>query len=235
MNSGITIITGGSSGLGLELAKLHYMNNDNVCIVGRSSEKLKHAKEEIERFAPESSASMLTISGSVGSESDVRRIFEECEKEYTVCNVYNVAGIGAVGRAEDVSLELINEVQEANLTGLILVSTYALRVMKETGGNIINVMSTVAKRGNANEAVYCAMKWGARGYTESIQNATKGSDISVIAVYPGGMKTDFWISDHVVSPDLSDFMDPHEVARVIFSNIRSNETLRLLDLTIVRR
>ena len=53
-------------------------------------------------------------------------------------------------------------------------------------------MSTAATRGNANESVYCATKWGEKGYTNSLKAAYKGSSVKIVGVYPGGIDTDFY-------------------------------------------
>ncbi len=47
-------------------------------------------------------------------------------------------------------------------------------------------------KGNKQEALYCATKWGERGYTESLKATYKGTSVKIIGVYPGGMNTEFW-------------------------------------------
>ena len=74
---------------------------------------------------------------------------------------------------------------------MILCSTETLKVKNEQNLKIVNIMSSAALKGNPQEAVYCATKWGERGYTESLKAAYKGTTVKVIGVYPGGMNTEF--------------------------------------------
>jgi short-subunit dehydrogenase len=97
-------------------------------------------------------------------------------------------------------------------------------------------MSSAALKGNKNETVYCATKWGERGYTESLKAEYKGTSVKVIGVYPGGMNTNFWKdSRDYVSVEKSDtFMNPTDVAKVIMDNI-SYDSLNIADIMIERK
>ena len=82
-------------------------------------------------------------------------------------------------------------------------------------------MSTAATRGNANESVYCATKWGEKGYTTSLKAAYKGTSVKVVGVYPGGIDTDFYHDSHdYVSLDKQhSFMSAAELAEVVLFNL----------------
>ena len=97
-------------------------------------------------------------------------------------------------------------------------------------------MSSAALKGNKNETVYCATKWGERGYTESLKAEYKGTSVKVVGVYPGGMNTNFWKdSRDYVSVEKSDtFMNPVDVAKVIMDNI-SYDSLNIADIMIERK
>ena len=82
------------------------------------------------------------------------------------------------------------------LKGMILWSVETLKADGEQDLKIANVMSTAATRGNANESVYCATKWGEKGYTTSLKAAYKGTSVKVVGVYPGGIDTDFYHDSH---------------------------------------
>jgi len=80
-----------------------------------------------------------------------------------------------------------------NLKGTILGSQAALRVMiPHKRGHIINVISTASLRGIPSETVYCAAKWGVRGFTQGLQEEAAAHRIRVTAVLPGGVATEFW-------------------------------------------
>ena len=95
-------------------------------------------------------------------------------------------------------------------------------------------MSTSALLGRAEETIYCAAKFGARGYTEALRTELKGKNRNIIAVYPGGMKTDFW-NIPGQNRNISGFMDPAEVARKIVNAVLDSKGMIVSDITINRK
>lgn len=228
----LTIITGGSSGLGICIAQRLVNKGCNIAIVGRDEKKLLSAKSLLN--CP--SSRVLTLCGNVAKEDFVKKVYETIKKAgFLVKTLYNCAGFAKFGPPYVTSKEMIRTVFDGSLTGTILMCTHATIAMKEHGGVIVNVMSSAALKGNANESVYCAAKWGARGYTEALKAFFKGSSIKVIGVYPGGMNTPFWKPDSGSSPDTSKFMDPEEVAEQIVVAVSEKRTMYVSDITIDRR
>jgi len=234
MNKKIVLVTGGSSGLGYELAKKHVLLGDNVCVLGRSEERLKEAATNLQTLSTD--GSVLSEVCNVADEESVKRVFSLLAEEgYRLSVVYNVAGVGRYSEPENVTKQMIDELLEANFIGLIVVSTQVLPLMKDNGGTIVNVMSSAAKKANPFETVYCGVKWGARGYTEALAAALKGSPIRVLAVYPGGMNTPFWCEESGLNPDVSKFMQPDEVAEAIISSVADRNSLKVTELSIDRK
>ena len=93
-----------------------------------------------------------------------------------------------------------------------------------------------ATRGNANESVYCATKWGEKGYTTSLKAAYKGTSVKVVGVYPGGIDTDFYHDSHdYVSLDKQhSFMSAAELAEVVLFNLVNDANLTVSDILIER-
>ncbi len=122
------------------------------------------------------------------------------------------------------------------LQGMILLSTETLRAKEEKDLKIVNIMSSAALRGNKQEAVYCATKWGERGYTESLKVAYKGTSVKVIGVYPGGINTEFYKNsrDYVSEEKQSTFMKPYDVAKTIIDNVANDTNLTVADIIIER-
>ena len=147
----------------------------------------------------------------------------------------NNAASGRFGEPETNSLERINEVFSAGLIGLILNTTYAIPLLDINGSKIVNILSTAALKGNINESLYCAAKWGARGYTESLKATYKGSKVKVISVCPGGMNTEFWQNnrDYVQEEKSNKWMSSKNVAEVIYNNV-TNDKLCVSELVIER-
>lgn len=106
----------------------------------------------------------------------------------------------------------------------------------EQNVKIAQIMSTAATRGNANESVYCATKWGEKGYTKSLQAAYKGTSVKVVAVYPGGIDTAFYRDsrDYVSEAKQHTFMQPGPLAEVILFNLINEANLTVTDIEINR-
>jgi len=227
MKEKITIITGGSSGLGLELSKL-FAKNGNVCIVARDEKCLSAAQKEI---AKNSKHKIIAYRADVAKENEVKALYEHLA-QYEVARVINAAGAGKFSNPEDITSQMVDELIDSNLKSVMFMSAGAIKAMKENGGTIAAVLSTAALRGNPQESVYCAVKWGARGYYEALKAAYKGTNIRIVTICPGGMNTPFWKEDCGLKPNVSKFMNPAEVAEVIYNNLIERKTLFCPDILI---
>ncbi len=224
----ISIVTGGASGLGLELTRELVSKNQNVCIIGRDAKKIENAIAQV-------GGTVVGYSGDICDEIFVKNVFSDLAKRgYYVDYLYNCAGIGIFGAPVDMDIQKINSVINSNVVGLMCISYEACRNMIE-GGTIINISSTAGLKGNAEESLYCASKWAVRGFTEAMKAYYKKKNIHVIGVYPGGMQTAFWKPDCGLNPDVSKFMDPAEVAKVIVFNVLERKTSYTADITIERK
>jgi short-subunit dehydrogenase len=230
----ITVISGGSSGLGLEIAELMMKAGKTVLILGRNKEKIALALSRLKNSLKENIPEAFAC--NIGKEEDVRRVGEFItENNFSVEYLFNNAGTGLFRKAEESTEQLIDEVFAANLKGMILLTTRVLSLTPaESELTIVNIMSTSALIGRADETLYCAAKFGARGYTEALRTEFKGKKRNIIAVYPGGMRTDFW---NMAGPgkDLSSFMDPANVAEKIVNAVLLSDKTLVTDITINRR
>lgn len=219
----LVIVTGGSSGLGKSVGNEFLKRNKNICLISRNETKLLNVKEEFENKYPNSR--ILIQVGNISDEIFVKQVYTFIsEKNYYPQYLINCAGVGEFGKAEVTSKGMIEKVFEGNLVGLILMCTGALPYMKSNRlGYIINIMSTAALYGKENETVYCAAKWGARGYTESLKKDLITSPIQVVGVYPGGMRTNFWEGKTYCKDKVINFMDPDKVAQLLVQKIVNEE------------
>jgi short-subunit dehydrogenase len=230
----ICIISGGSSGLGLEMAVFLARSGKKVIILGRDAGKLGKALARLyDPSYPDLAESFVC---NIGKEADIKKLGRYLiDNDYIVEYLFNNAGRGLFTKATNTTSALIDIVFESNLRGLILLTTEILKITPENEElSIINVMSTSALLGRADESIYCAAKWGARGYTEALRTELKGTKRNIIAVYPGGMRTGFWqVTDQ--NRDISGFMDPAEVAEKIINAVIVKDHLAVTDLTINRK
>jgi short-subunit dehydrogenase len=229
MKTEITVITGGSSGLGLELSRC-FAQTTNVCIVARNQMKLDETRTNISQS---STKQVVTFRADVSKEEQVKKLYEFLEG-FTVKRIINCAGLGKFTSPDSINTEMVDNLIDSNLKSVMFMSSNALTAMKDNGGQIVSILSTAALRGNPQETIYCAVKWGARGYNEALKAACKGTKINVITICPGGINTPFWSPDIGSSPDVSNFMNPRELAEIIYNILMERKTLYCSDIVIER-
>lgn len=228
MNKEIIVITGGASGLGLELVKQSIARGFFVCNIDWNQSKMK----ELEKHYEENYKGFV---GDISDESFIKNTITEISKLGNIKYLINNAGEPSFKLPCDYSKNDIDKCFKG-LQGMIIASTETLKVKEEKDLKIVNVMSSAALRGNKQEAVYCAAKWGEKGYTESLKVAYKGTSVKIIGVYPGGINTDFYKNsrDYVSEERQNSFMNPKDVADTILNNILSTANLTVADIIIER-
>jgi short-subunit dehydrogenase len=230
----ISVISGGSSGLGLAIAELLIKKGKDLLILGRDREKLSKAARRLSLCSE--TAQISTLVCNIGNENDVRNTGRFL-KEHKIMTEYlfNNAGRGLFSPVTSSTSAMIDDIFEVNLKGMILLTSEILRITPEKDElTIVNIMSTSALYGRDQESIYCAAKWGARGYTEALRTEFAGKKRNIIAVYPGGMKTDFWKVTGQTR-DISGFMDPKDVAEKIVNAVLGPDRLVVTDMTINRK
>jgi short-subunit dehydrogenase len=230
----ISVISGGSSGLGFAIAAKLLEAGKSVMILGRDNHKL--GKAEMLLSSVSGKDKIFTFSCNIGNEDDVSRLGNYIKSNnLDVEFLFNNAGCGLVIKAEENNSELIDKVFESSLKGMILLTSEILRISSvEEELTIVNIMSTSALTGRPFETIYCAAKFGARGFTEALRAELKGKKRNIISVYPGGMRTPFW-DVAVPDKDVSSFMDPEEVATKIVNAVSGSDKLLVTDITISRK
>lgn len=144
----------------------------------------------------------------------------------------NNAGVGFFDYAENLSEDSVHQMIVINLKGTIFCTQEVLKGMKQWNqGTIVNIVSTAGKEGKISESVYCASKFGVRGFTESLALELERTSIRVFAVYMGGMNTEFW--DGVFSEQKTKkLMDPNDIADIIMDNIKPRKSLNVTEVVI---
>jgi len=194
----VAIVTGASSGLGREIALL--LGDRGMQLVGVA----RH---------PFHQPPIASLAGDASRRDTAGRAVDIAQLLGKITLLVNCAGAGIFGPVGSYDEAAIARVIESNLVATIVFCEALFPRFRTDGGTIVNILSTAALIGKPNETVYCAAKWGARGYSEALRAEAKGTKARIISVAPGGMDTAFW------SERRSDFMDPKEIAAVVVDAI----------------
>ncbi len=226
MERDIFVITGGTGGLGYELMKLAQQAGYFVCNLSRNPEKMAKLDAEM-------GENYKGFVGDVSDEAYIEASMKEIAKlgkiKYLVNNAEKSCFKGPTEYTK-------NDIEGSfnGLRGMLYCTKHALLVTGEKDFTVVNVMSTAALKGKKQESLYCAVKWGERGYTEALKATFEGTSVKVVGVFPGGMNTGFWADNrNYISAEKSDtFMSPADVAAKIMEHLASSENPG--DITISR-
>ena len=218
------LITGASSGLGAALANLYSQEGYALTLTGRNEQRLKQVGASLNNSAKLHVADLC----SPDSISALCNSLIEPPKTVIHC-----AGSGYFGKIETQDPSAIKQLLDNNVTSSILLLRELITRYRDQAVNVVVVMSTASQTGKAGESTYCAAKWAVKGLVESLRLELKDSPMKLIAVYPGGMNTDFWsTSGQTLNTD--NFMTANEAATMLKQALISAEHGYISDITINR-
>jgi 3-oxoacyl-[acyl-carrier protein] reductase len=208
------LVTGGSKGIGLAVARRLALAGANVAICGRSEDALASAVEGLRRDFPSDILKLAAFPADVRSEDAVRDLFLKVDSEFGGLDILvNNAGVGIFKDLASLEPAEWKTVIETNLNGAYLCSHEALpRFRARQGGWIVNVASLAARTSFAGGAAYNASKFGLLGFSEAIMIDHRYEGVRVSTVLPGSVSTDFNVggkADWKIAPE--------DVAEVIAS------------------
>ncbi|MGX9461633.1 SDR family NAD(P)-dependent oxidoreductase [Shewanella sp. A14] len=222
------VITGASSGLGAALTQLFAAEDNPLLITGRSKQKLT---DIVAGLSKHEQTNVSSHTADLCVAEDVDQLFAQLSEPPS--HVIHCAGSGYFGAIEQQTPEAINQLIHNNLTSSILVLRELVSRYRDNHVTVVVVMSTAALAGKANESTYCAVKWAIKGLVESLRLELKSSPMKLVAVYPGGMATNFWQTSGK-DIDTSSFMTAKEAALMLKQSLAATEHGYVSDITINR-
>jgi 3-oxoacyl-[acyl-carrier protein] reductase len=185
------IITGASSGIGKEIAKVFIQNGANVAIIATNLERLTQTKKELEDVKIEKDQKIILKAIDVSSFKDVDEKFSEILNEFSNIDILvNNAGITKDNLLLRMKEEDFDRVIAVNLKSIYSTCKAVIRpMMKAKKGKIINVSSIVGLIGNPGQTNYAASKAGVLGFTKSLAKEVGSRNICVNAIAPGFIET----------------------------------------------
>jgi len=197
----VALITGGSRGIGREVARALAMNGAKVAVTARNSEKLKETVSIITEAGGECSAFVMDVRDYESITTAVKAVTEKYSK---IDILVNNAGIGMGGNPpwED-DIDAWWTIQEVNLKGVFMVSKAVIPAMIERGsGRVINMGSYVGTYPNPYTSAYSVSKAALVRLTDSTAAAAKEHGVYVFVISPGLVKTD--MTDNPFFEDVPD-------------------------------
>lgn len=178
----VAVVTGGSSGIGLSIAKRFASEGAKVAITGRNQTTLDNALKEI-------GPNGLGIRGDVSNLNDLTRIYKTVGEKIGKVDVLVVnAGVYVLGSVLSFTEEQFDKVSDINFKGAFFSVQKALPVMKD-GASIVLVSSTVNGKGIPNHAAYSATKAAVRSLARSFSADLLDRKIRVNTLAPGPVDT----------------------------------------------
>ena len=199
------VVTGGSSGIGLECAKIYAVRGANVTIVARDKGKLTAAMDEL-RACQVSGRHITSISVDTSAgQNVVDAAFASCIRERGPVDVIvNCAGTSTSNEFDKTAPEEFERLMRINLLGSIYPTRAVIASMKSTGcGRIVFVSSQVAQVAIHGFTAYGASKWALRGLAEALQMEVKPYGILVSVAYPPDTDTPGYKEEMLTKPDFT--------------------------------
>jgi len=211
----IIVISGGSSGLGYETAKL-LSPNHTVVILSNDRKKLEKSAKELS-----CDFEFCDVSKPKEVQKAVNNI---ARKNGRIDCLINDAGIWMAGELTASNPSQIKKVLEVNAFGTIILTRAVLPYMKkQRAGLVLNVISQDGLYGKTEHSAYVASKFAVTGFTKSLQMDVAKYGIRVTGLYPGKMKTGLF-KKAGATKDMSDALEPREVAKTIEFIVSSKNT-----------
>jgi len=211
------LITGGTSGIGLELVKQLTEQGSTIIVTGRKPEALHETKR---RFP-----NIHLFQSDVSNPQDIERLYKEVTQQFPDLNmIVNNAGEMRLLDVQDASKDLENITREIdiNLTGTIrMVHQFLPHLIKKRTAAIVNVSSAIAFMPYSTAPVYSASKAGVHAYSQALRLQLNKTSVKVFELIPPGVNTNLQ-NDWVLPPNPSQMMDVNKLVSVAIKGLRNN-------------
>jgi NADP-dependent 3-hydroxy acid dehydrogenase YdfG len=187
----VAVITGASSGIGAAIARALAGHGYNLALLGRRLDR-------IEALAAKLGDSALAIAADVTDRDSLVTAANRIQAELGGADVLiNNAGVMLLAPFSSEQRHEIRQMVEVNLLGAMTATEVFLDLLRDGGGDLINISSVAGRTARAGNAVYAATKWGMNGWSEALRQELQ-PDIRVTVIEPGAVATE--LTDHITDP-----------------------------------
>ena len=229
------LITGGSSGIGLAIARALGEDSYGVTVSARRPEKLESAAQELRDEGIEVEA----VAARMGEEDEIVKLLAAHRERFGRLDVLvNNAGVGIGEPMDAITAKKLDIQLGANLRGLILATREALPMLREAGAEhgkalIVNTASIAGKSGQGWLSVYSATKAGVIGFSQATQKENDGHGIQVTALCPGFVDTPMteFVREHVKREEM---IRPEDIAESVRFLLRTSPACLVPEIVFMR-
>jgi 3-oxoacyl-[acyl-carrier protein] reductase len=207
---GVSLVTGGSRGIGRAIAHQLASLGASVSICGRDRAALEESVRELAKTGVPVHCQMADVTRP----ADVSDLVAKTETALgPITILVNNAGIGLFGPAHEKTEAEWDRVLNTNLKSVFLVSrAVAPSMIRRGSGDIINISSLAGKNTFAGGGIYCASKWGVVGLSGCMAEDLREHGIRVSVICPGSVATEF---SGRGTKDVSKLLSPEDVAHAV--------------------
>ena len=217
------LITGGSSGIGLAIARALRDDGYELTVASRRAEKIEPAAAEL---------GALGMAADVSDEDDCARLVAAHRERYGGLDVLvNSAGIGIAGKIEDQPAKHVDLQLGVNLRGLLVMTRLALPLLKESKGHVINLASIAGTQPTPALAVYGATKAAVLAVTRSLNAELEADGVRCTALAPAFVDTPM-ASWSGIAPEK--MIRPEDCAELVLAVLRLSPYARVPEIVVER-
>jgi ketoreductase len=217
------LVTGGSSGIGLAIARMLRDEGFDLTLVSRRPERVEAAAAELHALA---------VAADMSEEDDCRRAVDKHQARYGRLDVLvNSAGVGIGGRIDELPAKHLDLQLDVNLRGLMLVTAAALPPLREARGLIVNLASIAGTIAAPHLPVYAASKAAVISFTRSLNEGEEEHGVRATALSPGFVDTPMAEWSGLESDEM---IRPEDCAEVVRTLLRLSPRARIPHVVIER-
>jgi NAD(P)-dependent dehydrogenase (short-subunit alcohol dehydrogenase family) len=217
------IITGGSSGIGLAIARMLRDEGYDLTLASRKPEKVEAAAKELGAVA---------MSADVGDEAACQRLLAEHHERFGRLDMLvNSAGIGIAGTVESLPAKHLDLTVGVNLRGLFLVTQKAIPLLRESRGWIVNLASIAGTLPTPGLSAYGATKAAVISLTRSLNEELDGDGVRAIAICPGFVDTPMAEWSGIPGDEM---IQPEDCAEIVRMCLRLSPHARVPQVVVER-
>jgi 3-oxoacyl-[acyl-carrier protein] reductase len=223
------LVTGASSGIGMAISEALARQGVRIAACARSQQGLETLRNRLEAMK----GSIITGLVDVAKHEQIVSFAEKVRNEFGAIDILIAnAGIGLFKNVSELAPDEFDAVIATNLRGAYSsVKAVLAGMIKEQRGDIVFVSSLAGKNGFPSGAVYCASKFGVRGFAQSLMLEVRDRNIRVITIFPGSVDTAFF-DTAPMTPNRDKILAADDVAETVLSALLASRRAMVSEIDI---